>query len=1546
MHEMKAAFCSSNSDSTVLVAANNALLKLYVTQANCETRRRAARTLHDKLRYGLMTEADMGHLTVSCEGKLLTSVECILQRLLHHDITELDQNEDIVNSDVLILLELLQGALRGSQNSTVTPSFTTGSSVLVAHTLKGLRSLVLKSKTRILEWEKICSAIGDTLTICESQSSLEWSSSENSNFDSHHIHKNNPNFDAKMHKSFESNNGEFFGMNPPDDLHRTSTAFYKAQDSQILHTHTQYDNKQTSIVPPIYTEGQKPKCIERADPQFEDVLFQIDSLLLSCCQSLRESGGQISQDHICNRSFCSSPEQRKVLEVGIKRAIKATAYLLDYTLPLHSFEIFLHAGYCLILIQFLEILSLASSLCVFANENLDQVGELKLHQIELGMLENLVVHILLFLQALSNKNNLRFRSLDDFQQQGRIYDSTIKCGSGQGARSQSLPMNGSIFSYGGASLAIVRVALPLVNARNAQIRYLATIVCFISLPTLFEPNLNSKLEIVRDLDAITADRLSLVLASLNYSIKYFHFPLRCIPALFGKYLHNLRPYFVVEASDSFNAEGAKSEWLLTKSRSRLDSLQPKIFLSRNLLDLFEFADEHLNGDTEHGKKFCEEVVSARSTKDMSNALFRIMIEILLFPQVQNSLLENRGEWMSSIERILSIPPSSSKDYELLSVTLSFLSTNDGVVKEKKLVSSIIPCSGLIFNQRSLVDRSDRLISRSIHNAQYSMMCLLHGFFTILISNPDGTKHEYLEHLRSQRVGKDDMVSALIELCIAPPNGQDSLHWTTPRLHFGALSLMKQLLQLDCLCSNNISRLFDSLALCITSFQKSAREGFSSLDPLAYNFVLLMRIASSMLRSKMVEIALLVDNIEVTWLILLMQDIAPIVKAQGFGIMDDLVCRGLVSNNSETSPIALQMIDLTLKVARNKEENHAVHDASISLLSSLINAGVFVEDDDLFSLIACCQMRWEQMKAAHKNLLEDKTFSVVGVTENFGSSPTMLTLVCFLRSIAKHAIRKHSEPQPSNILRHLHSNGILLQTCTLLTINPTKLRNNKCDVLDSLDMALEVKAVVFQLFTIIACDSNDEMVLENIIGYDLLRRTLFFFTWRENAEICSRPSYLYCFSSACRCLVPIMHLYSTKMSFSTENVVPESRESMWAVMHNVFCHERALKKIDASKAALTVLQTIERHFPDWLRDLNDENCSDLLGELLLLFHREFAHRSAVELSPGINIIYSCAHTVANVWKLSNDESISEKALALAQQTAAELCAGFLKNTQNLSHPSNNSNSQRMTEHSEQAMGESVVFFNQSDSNATLSSLIILQSLLQFKRVRKDICEQRDLLPKLMTSFFSVILEEYRRVFLAVDVTSPPSTLDVQLLETSLVVVCTLMKNEPDSKLIIAGSPFIRIISDIALEKSCGLPGFSSFTLNLFFAALYLLAKPETSGKAYLTMSPICSKVVVSLKSWIALLRSSNTRKEIVRSTRCQARVVGGLKVLAAITLGVDGRRNALFVWNEVEDLLNLITDVRSSITLFICCICCDFLSFCAKLINVPSLFYFHISVKVS
>jgi len=456
------------------------------------------------------------------------------------------------------------------------------------------------------------------------------------------------------------------------------------------------------------------------------------------------------------------------------------------------------------------------------------------------------------------------------------------------------------------------------------------------------------------------------------------------------------------------------------------------------------------------------------------------------------------------------------------------------------------------------------------------------------------------------------------------------------------------------------------------------------------------------------------------------------------------CRGIVSNNSETSPIALQMIDLTLKVARNKEENHAVHDALINLLSSLLNAGVFVENDELLSVISYCQMRWEQMKAAHKNLLEDKTFSVVGVTENFGSPPTMLTLMCFLRSIAKHIIRKNNEPKPSNILRHLHSNGILLQTCTLLTINPTKLGNNKCDVLDSLDMALEVKAVVFQLFTIIACDSNDEMVLENIIGYDLHRRTLLFFTCRENVEICSRPSYLYCFSSACRCLVPIIHLYSTKMSFSTENFVLESRESMWAVMHHVFCHDRALKKIDASKAALTVLQTIERHFPDWLRDLNDENSSDLLGELLLLFHREVAHRSAVELSPGINIIYSWANTVANAWKLSNDESMSDKALALAQQTAAELCAGFLKNTQNLSHPFNNSNSKSMTEHSEQAMRESVVFFNQSDSNATLSSLIILQSLLQFKRVRKDICEQRDLvLPTVCPSITIEGQEEKRK-----------------------------------------------------------------------------------------------------------------------------------------------------------------------------------------------------------
>ena len=566
MHDMKTTFSPTNSDSAVLVEANNALLKLTVSQANCETRRRAARTLHDKLRYGQMTEADMGHLTVSCEGTLLTSVECILQRLLHHKIAELDQSDEVVNSDILILLELLQGALRGSPISTVTPSCTTGSSMLVADTLKGLKSNILKSKTGILEREKIFSVIDDTLRICESQSTLEWSSYENIDFDSPNIHKNTTNFEAKMQKSLENNTGELFSMNSPDDLHQTSTASYKARDSQILLMHTQYEKKQPSIVPPIYTEGQKPTSLERVDPQFEEVLFQIDSLLLSCCESLRERGGQISQEYICNRSLCFGPEQRKVVEVGIKRAIKATAYLLDYTLPLHSFEIFLHVGYCSILIQFLEILSLATSLCVLANENLDQVGKLKLHQFELGMLENLVVQILLFLQALSNQNNIRLRSLVDFQQQDVINDSTIKCGSRQGVMLQCLPMHSSIFSYGGASLAIVRVALPLVNARNAQIQYLATNICFISLRILFEPNLNPKLEIVRDLGAITADRLSLVLASLNYSVKYFHFPLRCIPALFGKYLHTLRPYFVVDADYSSNADGVKSEWLLTTSR--------------------------------------------------------------------------------------------------------------------------------------------------------------------------------------------------------------------------------------------------------------------------------------------------------------------------------------------------------------------------------------------------------------------------------------------------------------------------------------------------------------------------------------------------------------------------------------------------------------------------------------------------------------------------------------------------------------------------------------------------------------------------------------------------------------------------------------------------------------------------------------------------------------------------------------------------------------------------------------------------------------------
>jgi hypothetical protein len=64
-------------------------------------------------------------------------------------------------------------------------------------------------------------------------------------------------------------------------------------------------------------------------------------------------------------------------------------------------------------------------------------------------------------------------------------------------------------------------------------------------------------------------------------------------------------------------------------------------------------------------------------------------------------------------------------------------------------------------------------------------------------------------------------------------------------------------------------------------------------------------------------------------------------------------------------------------------------------------------------------------------------------------------------------------------------------------------------------------------------------------------------------------------------------------------------------------------------------------------------------------------------------------------------------------------------------------------------------------------------------------------------------------------------------------------------------------------------------------------------------------------WLNLLKSPRTRKDFAASSILNARIVGGLKLLAVITLDGEGRRNAVFAWKDFEHLLNLITDVRTN-----------------------------------
>ncbi len=308
----------------------------------------------------------------------------------------------------------------------------------------------------------------------------------------------------------------------------------------------------TSIIPPLYSEGQKPESIDRVDTVQEETLFRIEFLLQSCLQSIRAHLWDGTND---NSDTCySHAHHRKSLAVDVKRVTKASAYLLDVTLALLPCEIFLQNQYSSILIHLLDILSSVASHCSLSHKALQQQGENRENPylLELGMFENLAVQILLFLQAWMKKSRCK---------RNRISNSTTHFRHGINAEKHSISETHVTFSYGGASLAILQATSLLMNSKSSRSRFIATSVCFDSFSDMFEPNLPSD-----PVSYLTADRISLAFAYFTHAMDSFQAPLSCIASLVGKYINILQPLLVIDDFESVFPNDFVSEWSISSSR--------------------------------------------------------------------------------------------------------------------------------------------------------------------------------------------------------------------------------------------------------------------------------------------------------------------------------------------------------------------------------------------------------------------------------------------------------------------------------------------------------------------------------------------------------------------------------------------------------------------------------------------------------------------------------------------------------------------------------------------------------------------------------------------------------------------------------------------------------------------------------------------------------------------------------------------------------------------------------------------------------------------
>ncbi len=739
--------------------------------------------------------------------------------------------------------------------------------------------------------------------------------------------------------------------------------------------------------------------------------------------------------------------------------------------------------------------------------------------------------------------------------------------------------------------------------------------------------------------------------------------------------------------------------------------------------------------------------------------------------------------------------------------------------EEMLIKFIIPCAELLFNQ-SYPDNVGRNVHRALRSAQCAMISVFDGFFSSVVHQATEKEMTCLQLLRTYFAKKQILIAGMIAVGMASKAGNGRV---TPRLRFGVFKILRHLLQCECLPNSEITRMFESLSTWITLFQRPTSGGLVCLDQTAHDALFLLKIASSALRRNMYEVTQISSTIEAQWLFSLLQDVNPIVKFFGLGIASDLVRRCFTTSGSQISQQSFQITQSAIKLAKNREESYAMQGASLNLLHAMVvNQRIFFEGEIMAKDLSCCQMWADQIKWYMEHVGINKLIVESAASDSFVALQATLSLVLFLRSVVEYASSQNIENSSTSIAQNLFLSGIILRLNSFLEIDVSKHEKKQLDDLDRCssflsslcEILLQVKAAIFHLFSAIVCSSNDTIFLENIFGCDLLKQVLRFLTCLEDNKVSSQSSYLFCFSSACKCLIQML----TKIKLSTSQFTLQDRQRMGIIVHCVLLHDRRMNSSNASRSVLALLQFFSFRSSDWLRDLLLENGAAMLEELTLLFNREATHYSADD-----HCVLSCAHTVSKIWDLQAAEPISEAILNLALKTAREICAVLFKTT--------NFSFQSVNKVKASSLCES------KDLMQVFTSLTILLSLLQLKDVRREICDP-NLLSRLM-SLFNLALEEYVKDLYAVKASI---TLGEKLLETSLLILCRLMWNEPTSKTVINGSDFTKRICDIALDTSSS-GSFSPSLLNFSFAALGVLVLPDSSGRGSFSSYPTCFKVMI-------------------------------------------------------------------------------------------------------